>query len=749
MIYFDFETRGVVDLRRVGATRYAIDPATQVLCACWSFDKDDDVFLWHRDHPWIAKSPRPDELIDRIASGEPLEAHNAEFELDIWNETLRREFPEFNVPITLEQLRCSAAKASCLSLPRALGEACKALDLPEKKLEDGQRLINKLSKPGRKGVWCEDQVEHEKNWIYCGQDVRAERGLSEWCDEHGGMPEREMDYWRMTVRMNRRGFALDQSAVEAGLDLCAQETARLNAEMQDITLGAVEGGSKRKAFLGWSRAELMQLTGDSEVFAEIRMPNTRADTLSFALHGVPTKAGEETKAAQKPVMDAKWASWGDEGAPLKRAFEIALEVNRTSVSKYKAMAKSVCPDGRVHDILLYNGADRTGRFSGKGVQPHNFVRGYTKEMSDVWEDLKTLDLDYVTMVWGDPLPALAKACRGALVASRGCELYTADFNAIEARKLAWLSGCAPLLELFRDPPKNSDVYCAMASGIYGREITKADKIERQLGKKAILGLGYAMGWEKFQATVWMEEGIWLDDEFCQMIVRVYRKELYPEIPALWKASERAAIAAVQEGGEHYAGGNEFGEGAISYFVSGPFLHCRLPSGRLLAYLYPEVHNRITYRFAATNRHDKPCIVSFPARIGVPAHRARWHAEKLAEKQQKTLRPEPPETFTSPHLSFMGRDIFTKKWKRCGTHGGSLVENFDQASSADLLKEAMWRLDQDDRFDLLLSIHDENIAEAPSGTCELKEFEGMMAETPFWCPTMPITAEGWIGPRLRK
>jgi DNA polymerase len=98
---------------------------------------------------------------------------------------------------------------------------------------------------------------------------------------------------------------------------------------------------------------------------------------------------------------------------------------------------------------------------------------------------------------------------------------------------------------------------------------------------------------------------------------------------------------------------------------------------------------------------------------------------------------------------MGRDTYTRQWKRCGTHGGTLVENADQASSRDLLAEAMWRTDQTEDFDLLLSIHDEVIAEAPIGTATVHEFESMMAEVPWWAPGMPITAEGWVGPRLRK
>jgi DNA polymerase bacteriophage-type len=863
-ITIDFETRSVADLKRWGARRYALDTSTQALCLCWQFPEDPiegPVHLWHRGHydpvtdrRWTEKGgDDPDELIRRIRDGEPVEAHNAGFEFDIWNECFTKEFPEFDVKIKLEQLYCSAAKASCLSLPRGLEDAIKALGLPFHKVADGKRLINKLSKPmanrrkkaagetlkgafekevlanweaGGKtltnvearamleelvpfypqtknpwasarnslndrlvkagylyqveeGEWiytdleppeselrapapddltkvrfCEEEAEHRRNWEYCKGDVRAERGLSDVCPE---MTSREREYWMMDFRMNLRGVALDIPAAKEAFDYAAEEAKRLNGELSDITAGRVQKGSQRAALLKWANGKLIEIGGEPLV-------NTKADTLSFALDGVPTKAGDEAREAAFDDSRAKWDAFGPQGEYVERALRICMEVNRSSVAKYKRMLQSVCSvdlpggDDRLHDIMLYNGADRTGRWSGKGVQPHNFVRGYgggypksapEDEMCDAWNDIMGLDHELITVVWGEPMVMLAKACRGALVASRGKELYAADFNAIEARKLAWLSGCASMLAMFT-PGK--DIYCDMASGIYGRLITKADKSERSLGKKAILGLGYAMGWEKFQATVWNDEGIWLDDEFCQMVVKVYRKDKYPEVPMLWRDSEKAAISAVLDPGSvHYCGGDAFGVGSVSYFMSDDrkFLHCRLPSGRLLAYLYPQVRQRVTYRFAAINERGRPCTINFPAKKKVPQHQVRWHAEKLAEKQRKRLLADPPESFVSPHLSFMGRDTFTKQWKRCGTHGGSLVENYDQASSRDLLAEAMFRIDEMPEFDLLLSIHDEVIAEAAIGTCKVNEFEDIMSVVPNWAPGMPITAEGWVGPRLRK
>jgi hypothetical protein len=181
-----------------------------------------------------------------------------------------------------------------------------------------------------------------------------------------------------------------------------------------------------------------------------------------------------------------------------------------------------------------------------------------------------------------------------------------------------------------------------------------------------------------------------------------------------------------------------------------FLHCRLPSGRLLAYLYPEVNVRRNYRFKAKNRKGTVISIVFPVkRDNVPMFKVRAHAEKLAAKADKILLPDAPETFEQPHLSFMGRDTYTRQWKPCSTHGGTLVENYDQASSRDLLAASMRRVDEMDGLDLLLSIHDEVVAEGSKGAYTLDEFEAVVAQVPEWAPGMPISAEGWIGERLRK
>ena len=120
--------------------------------------------------------------------------------------------------------------------------------------------------------------------------------------------------------------------------------------------------------------------------------------------------------------------------------------------------------------------------------------------------------------------------RTALMAPEGQKLYIADLSNIEARMLAWLSKEAELLDAFAT---GRDVYCEFASQIYGREITKADKLERYVGKTAILGLGYGMGADKFQMTLKTgSPSVELTDNVAKSIVMQYRG-MYPNIPQLW------------------------------------------------------------------------------------------------------------------------------------------------------------------------------------------------------------------------
>ncbi len=290
---------------------------------------------------------------------------------------------------------------------------------------------------------------------------------------------------------------------------------------------------------------------------------------------------------------------------------------------------------------------------------------------------------------------LSHALRGAIVASPGKRLFVADYSSIEARVVMWLAGEQRGLELFRT---GADIYCDMAADIYGRPITKADAKERGMGKIAILGLGYQMGWSKFQAQC-EAAGAPIDDEFAQQVVIAYR-EKYATIKQLWYDQEDAALAAVRHPGRAITAGR------VRWQTSGRFLYCVLPSGRRLA--YPD-----------------PRIVSRPVPWSTP--------ERPVEK---------------PSLTYMGVSSFGHKWQRQSAYGGMIVENQTQAVARDLMAAALLACAKDGRFVPVLSVHDEAVCEGKPGL-SLKAFDALMTADPGWADGLPIACESWSGARYHK
>lgn len=702
----DFETRSECDLKKHGSWRYSLDPSTTILCLAYHLPDwpDDRVGLWHPEIPQLG-IPEEDmtgdliELLDWVESGGLVEAHNAWFERGIWTNILvaRYGFPA----VSHRQWRCSAAKAAALALPRALGDAVAALMLSVRKDEEGHTLMKKISKPRKalkieKDEWlnkhnagkclkCKGKGTYKRKacdvcggyrtlgveldavptlptlwhetpemladlWSYCGTDVLAERGLSVSIPD---LNEAETELYLLDQKVNERGFQLDTEAVTSALRLIAEEAKDLNAQLSGITGGIV--ATQREKMKTWLEGQGLPL------------PNMQGDTLDEAL-----------KTADGLV---------------KNALSIVRELGRSSTSKYQAMQRWVCPDGRVRGGLLYHGAT-TGRWSGAGVQPHNFVRGTIKDQNRLWEVLKTNDRELIRREFGSVMLALANGLRGAICAAPGKVLYVADYASIEARGLLWLAEDEDHLNLFR---RNEDLYCDMASTIYGKPINKKDHPdERQLGKVAILGLGYQMGWERFIEAAATMGGITIGEDLARKTVDAYRDKYYL-VTDLWNTTEEAAIAAVNDKRLVYCGLTSW-----IYDEDERFLYCELPSGRRLAYPFPEMHRR----------------------------RTSWGKDKWT-------------------LTFMGVNPYNRQWERQATYGGKLVENEVQAICRDIMAEAMLLCEHSGVYEPVLSVHDELVAEAAEGVGDVKEFETLVATPPEWAPGFPIAAEGWSGKRYRK
>lgn len=677
----DFETRSKVSVKDVGAYEYARHPSTDVLCLAYLLDGGDEVDLWHpafRDQtplvgktkrerdapPWdLLESLAPEELFYAVTAGKLFEAHNAFFERCVWHFVMvvKYGWP----PVQPEQWRCSAAKAAAYALPRKLEKVAEALGLAQRKDMEGHRLMLRLTKPRKRTKGDPDSMWHQKTddllrvFDYCKQDVRTEHAVSRSLRE---LPNQEIEIWQLDQEMNWGGMQCDLDMARAALEIADQARTEAAREMSQITGGQVTKMTQRPKFVAWLKEE-----------------------------------GLNTDSVAADVVDAYLEDEGL-GEHLHRALYLWRRTAKSSVKKYDAIVARISDDGRCRELLMYHGAS-TGRWAGRGIQPHNFPRGYAAaRMHAACEDILHADFGMMKLLWGEDevMDVLSNALRGTLVPAPGKDLMVADYSAIEARGTFWSAGHRAGLKVFEefDAGRGPDVYCWQAKKIYGRPIAKKDP-ERQHGKVVILGCGYQMGGPKL-ASYAAGMGIEITEERGAELVAAYREENWPVVE-FWKNIQNAAIEAVGRRGR----GPGVQCGRFKFKVLGRFLHCRLPNGRFLSYLDPEIH----------------------------MVRAPWGEMR-------------------PQVTFMGMNTHTHQWERCSTYGGKLTENVVQALCRDLMAEAMLRL-RDTIYTPVLTVHDEIIAEVDEGEGSVAEFEAIMTEQPEWAAGFPIAAGGWRGKRFRK
>lgn len=762
----DFETRATVDLKRVGAWKYAKHKDTRVLCLAFRLPGDEKATVWHagymRDLPgkrsewvpagiWSGKR----KLIDLwrwIKQGGLVEAHNVFFERCIWEHVFMRPTPvdEFGTPdhrsgvgapeIKEHQWRCSAAKAAAWGLPRALGDACQALLGKELKDAEGRRAMLRLCKPrrARKGespnwvYWHEDEASFKVLFSYCGRDVDAEHALSE---ELPDLIPSEYCVWLADMRANWRGVKVDISLCHAAIELDRKVKKEMNTELFALT--GISSGTKRKDLKDWLNR-----------------------------HGIPIA---DTTAA---TLD--WALEQFEGSSLwpvevQRVLRIAREINRTSIAKFKRILEMVdSDDWRLRELLMYHAAT-TGRWGGKGVQVQNFPRGeFPEGMTMDYAVMLVMegDLDRIRKEYGDPLKLLASVARGALIADEGHDLLTADYSAIEARVLFWLAGCETALAIYRE---GKDLYCDFGSILYRREITKADTKERFFSKTAILSLGFGVGFLTFFLRM-RQDMTFTEDEAKAIVGKGWQKyfdyanrAINPELgyfEMLPRYETKAAAAKAFKAAERLAKRYRARIKEHVHVEADDVLHelalCKYVVDRYRG-RFPEVKSLWWDTETAVKEAIKePGTTHEAGRCLWRVERDRLFCQLPSERHMVYNKPYVQDTLlddgetTAQRIGYWGvAKIGRKEWTRLGTYGASLVENKTQGSARDIMADAFVRADDDYDLIPITSVHDELINGVAEGLWPVRQFEHFMSEAPPAFADCPILAEGGKFKRYRK
>lgn len=650
----DFETFSELDVQKVGAFKYAGHPSTEVLCLAYDLCDGHGLREWFPD---MGEPPKP--LCEYLENGGVMAAHNAEFEFAIIMYCARRKygFPS----VRIEQFHCTAAKGAALSLPRNLDGLGKALGASVQKDKEGHRVMLKMSRP-RKPTKTNPSTRHndwddfERLLSYCRKDVAAEMAADKLMFP---LSPSEQKIWELTTRINERGIFCDLPLVHTAIDFARQFESELLTELQLLTNGQVRTAKQVEALRSW-------LCNNSKIIFE----NVQAKTIQDALGQI--ERGELQERPPDHVV---------------RVLEIRSLLGKSSITKLARMVQMAGLDGRIRGTLLYHGAG-TGRYAGRGIQPQNFPRGDVKDWETLFSVIEMGDFEFFKTLYPDVFGAIASSLRGMLCSAPGNELIAADFSAIEARVLFWIAEEMAGLSAYYN---NEDLYIAMAAVIFGVPISKVTKQMRQLGKQAVLGCGYQMGWLKFQATC-QGYGMNVTPELAKKAVKAYRNK-FPNVKAFWYAMESAMRVCIQQKKTTQVG-------RIKFVMNGKFCQMILPSGRRISYYQPRVDMVQT----------------------------EW-----GPKGQ---------------ISYMSVNSQTKKFQREKTYGGKIVENCVQGIARDVMCEAMWRVEHSGA-PVVMTIHDEIVSEIKSGAMTLKQFEEMMAKVPKWAEGLPLSVEGWMGKRFRK
>ncbi len=349
-LHIDFETRSTVDLKETGVDIYARHPDTTPWCMGWAFD-DDEPDIWTLD------APRPFDPFEHVNSGGLVYAHNASFELAIWNRIL---VPRFGWPeLKVSQTRCTMAMAYAMALPGSLEKSAAAVGIQQQKDLKGHRLMMQMSKPrdliNGKIIWWDDPEKLIELYNYCKQDVRVERELEKRLFE---LPESEQKLWQIDYEINNRGIYVDSSAIKAAIAGVQSEADRLNKEIRNVTgnfVGFTTEVARIKAYLQ-TRGLVIKGVAKSDVIDALALDTLPTDCRSVLL--------------------------------------LRQEAGKTSTAKLNRMISAASLDGRVKNTMQYHGAS-TGRWAGRRIQPHNLPRPKIKqnEIEEILDVLPALPID--------------------------------------------------------------------------------------------------------------------------------------------------------------------------------------------------------------------------------------------------------------------------------------------------------------------------------------------------------------------
>ena len=576
-ISLDIETYSSVDLSKSGVYKYAESKDFDIILFAYSVDYGEIKVIdltKGEEIPQDIKLALKDIHVKKWA-------FNANFERVCLSKYLREDLSPVG-------WRCSMVLSAYVGLPLSLEAVGSVLNLPYQKLKEGKSLIKYFccpNKENKRNLPTNDKLKWEIFKEYNKRDVLVEMEIQKRLKKYN-LPDSEWENYYLDQIINDRGIMIDKDFVREAL-IC-DEKYKKNVKEKLKNLTQIENPHsivEMKNYLKKQNLSLLSL--DKKYLREV-LPNLNED--------------------------------------VKEVLKLRQELCKSSVKKYVAMENVMGKDKRARGLIQFYGT-KTGRYAGRLIQVQNLPKNYLSDL-EVARDLVKCghgeDLDFL---YDSVEDLLSQLIRTAFIPKEGCEFIVADFSAIEARVLSWLSKEKWRMEVFE---KGGDIYCESASKMFKVKVEKNGENShlRDKGKIAELALGYGGSVGALKA---MGATSFLKEEELQSLVNAWRNA-NPHITYLWyevdKIIKKVIINKVSM--KLYN---------LQFIYENNMLFILLPSKRKLCYRNPKI---------ATNKFNKSSIVY----EGVNSN---------------------------------------KKWAQIESYGAKFVENIVQAIARDLLCEAIKNL----------------------------------------------------------
>lgn len=684
----------MLDLAKVGVSRYARHASTEIIMLSYAFD-DGPIKQWDALSAigprgeyssnayrgmWMEAAPREwceamdDPQVDKCGW------NVGQFERVAYRHVLGLEIPP-------DEWRDTMVLALTLSFPGKLEQAlkCAGFHSEDQKLTSGRALMRFFSSPRKptktiartRNMPTDDPAKWQAYLDYNRQDVHTERLFARTFAEFD-MPAWEWDLWQLDQKINDRGIPINLDRVDNAIRISDAIIADRIVEMKDIT--------------------------------GLDNPNSGTQLLPWLREGgypfVDLKKGHISRAIEKRLV-------GDD--LTFRVLELRRETAKTSVKKFDALALATDDDEHLRYALQFAGAGKTGRWGGRKFQPHNLARPHPsleKRQIEIADDIAVMDWRDFDRKYVDPktkqlmaMEALSAGVRPCVEAPDGYLYVEADLKAIENIGLGWMSGDRKILNVFendRDPYIDFAVYMyGLPYDILWKEYKGGDKHKRQVCKPGVLGCGYMLsaGVEYEDQQTGEIEATGLLGYAWNMGIREFTLDDSIRSVEIWRATFRTAVKFWYElHGAMFdciATGRPRDCWPVSFRIKGDFLLMELPSGRSLKYHRPLIKSTM-----------------------MP-----WGKYKDS-------------------ITYMSLDDH-HQWVRITTHPGKVTQNLDEGICRDILATGIKRAEREAGISVRLHVHDQVVGLVPERGADrkLEQLIECMTAPIEWAKNFPIKAEG--------